>query len=103
MKSDERNAAKAQIREFFDEKRKLFFEIEFPAIKHRFLGETNGLAKEMELLISNLVDEGKNIDPALEKAKEKFEKLKKRFLKEIPNDPILGIPYKKLRELLKEM
>ena len=102
MNSDKRNAARAKIREFFDEKREKFFEIEFLAIKRRFLAEINSLAKEMEFLVSDLVDKGKNIDPALEKAKIKFEKLRKKFLKEIPNDKILGIPYKKLRELLKE-
>ena len=103
MNSDKRNDARRQIQEFFDEKREIFFKIEFPEIKRRFLGETNSLAKEMEFLVSDLSDKGKPIEPALDKAKVKFEKLKKQFLKSIPNDPILGIPYKKLRELLKEM
>ena len=61
MNSDKRNAARAKIREFFDEKREKFFEIEFLAIKRRFLAEINSLAKEMEFLVSDLVDKGKNI------------------------------------------
>ncbi len=103
MKSDERNAARLQIQTFFDEKREKLFKIDSPAIKHRFLGELNTLSKEMDFLVSNLVDKGKNIGQALEKSKDKFEKLKKQFLKDIPNDPVLGVPYKKLKELLKEL
>ena len=103
MNSQDRNRAKQQIREFFDSKRTELFEIEFPAIKRRFLGELNSLAKEMEFLASDLADKGKGVEETLKKSEEKFKKLIKQFLKDIPDDPIIGIPYKKIREILKEL
>lgn len=106
----QRLEAKKQVQAFFKAKRKALDVESFwdfsrgNAVKRQLLTEMNAIARDAEHQAMQLAERGDNWEPALSKAKQKLEKLKKRVLDSLPpGGQFRGESYKEVADLIRSL
>jgi len=104
-----RMEARRAVQEFFESRRKMlkvgpFWDFSAEnRFKRDFLARMNAIARDLEHKAMKMADEGREWTSVLEEAKEKLEKLKEEFLKELGEGTPWEGKFASLRELIKSL